>query len=149
MANGKSSLGATVAAGAAGGAAEVLWIAAAAAVLGTDGWAVARGVSATVIPDVAAVGAAPGLGLFIHFALSIILATAFAQTLGRQLRGAQLFLAALGALAAVWAFNFLVLLPLLNPAFVALLPHPVTLVSKLLFGVAMAGVLVHQQRVRS
>jgi hypothetical protein len=141
MANGSNSIGVAVVAGAAGGMAEVIWIAAAAVVLGTDGWAVARGVFATIVPDMAAVNAAPWFGLFIHFALSIVLAAAFAQTLGRRLRGAQLFFTALATLAVVWAFNFLVLLPLLNPAFVSLLPHPITLVSKLLFGVAMAAVL--------
>ena len=76
--------------------------------------------------------------------LSIALASVFVRALSRRLGAATIFLAALAALAAVWAFNFLLLLPLINPAFVSLLPHPVTLVSKLLFGVAMASVLVWQ-----
>jgi hypothetical protein len=37
----------------------------------------------------------------------------------------------------VWVLNFFLVLPWLNPAFVALLPYGVTLVSKLLFGLAM------------
>ncbi|HLD13557.1 MAG TPA: hypothetical protein VJB18_02450 [Burkholderiales bacterium] len=41
------------------------------------------------------------------------------------------------ALAAVWAVNFLVILPVVHPAFVYLLPYPVTLLSKLFFGLAM------------
>ncbi len=141
MADGKTRIGTALAAGAAGAMTEVIWIAAAAAVLGVNGWTVARGVSATVAPDLAALNAAPWFGLFIHFALSIVLAAAFAQTLGRRLRGAALLSAALGVLVAVWALNFFVLLPRLNPAFVSLLPYPVTLVSKLLFGVAMGAVL--------
>lgn len=141
MANGKTSVSIVLAAGAAGGMAEVLWIAAAAAVLGADGWAIARAVTTTVSSSLAASSLAPWIGLLIHFLLSIALAAVLIRAL-QHLRAAALWLAVLGALAAVWAFNFLLLLPLINPVFVALLPHPVTLLSKLLFGVAMASVLV-------
>ncbi len=143
MANGKTSAGIVLAAGTAGGVAEVLWIAAAATALGADGWAVARAVSTTVVPGLAASSVAPWIGLLIHFLLSIALAVVLVRALHHR-RAAVIFLAALTALAAVWAFNFLLLLPLIDPAFVALLPHPVTLISKLLFGVAMASVLVRQ-----
>lgn len=131
-----------VAAGVAGGMAEVLWVVAATAMLGSDGWAIARAVGATVLPAMAASSLAPWIGLVIHFLLSIALASVFVRAFGRQRSTATLFLGALGALATVWAFNFFLLLPLINPAFVSLLPYPVTLVSKLLFGVAMAAVLV-------
>ncbi len=131
-----------VAAGAAGGLAEVVWIAAVATALGADGWAIARAVGATVIPGMAASSFTPWIGLAIHFLLSIALASVMMRVLGRQRSAALRFLGALGALAAVWVFNFFLLLPLINPAFVSLMPHPVTLVSKLLFGVAMAAVLV-------
>ena len=144
MANGKTSAGIVIAAGAAGGMAEVLWIAVAATALGADGWAIARAVSTTVVPGLASSSLAPWIGLFIHFLLSIALAAVLVRAFSRQLHAAAIFLAALAALAAVWAFNFLLLLPLIDPAFVSLLPHPVTLVSKLLFGVAMASVLVRQ-----
>ena len=144
MADEKSAVSVVLAAGAAGGMAEVLWIAAAAMVLGADGWAISREVATTVVPGLAASSIAPWIGLLIHFLLSIALATVFVRALSHRLGAATLFLAALAGLAAVWAFNFLVLLPLINPAFVALLPHPVTLISKLLFGVAMASVLVWQ-----
>jgi len=49
-------------------------------------------------------------------------------------------------LAAVWAINFLVILPQLNPAFPDLLPSAVTFLSKILFGVAAAAVLQIEQR---
>jgi hypothetical protein len=49
-------------------------------------------------------------------------------------------------LACVWAINFFVVLPLISPAFVTLVPYPVSLVSKLLFGVAAAAVLRHHAR---
>ena len=96
------------------------------------------------MPGLASSSLAPWIGLFIHFLLSIALAAVLVRALSRPLHAAVIFLAALAALATVWAFNFLLLLPLIDPAFVSLLPHPVTLVSKLLFGVAMASVLVWQ-----
>lgn len=140
MPNGNTRI--AMSAGAAGGMAEVFWILAAAGAVGTDGWTVARAVGATVVPDLASSRVAPWLGLLIHFLLSFALAAMFVHALRRRLRPVLIFAAALASLAAIWAINFLVLLPSINPAFAALLPHPVTLVSKLLFGVAMAGVLV-------
>ena len=128
-------------AGLAGGGAEVLWIWLVGASFGTESWQVSRAVTATVAPVYAESAAAPWAGLAIHFLLSFALAATFAQTLARRLHGAALYTSALGALALVWAFNFLVLLPAINPEFTTLLPHPVTLFSKLLFGVAMAAVL--------
>ncbi len=139
MLNGK--VGVAMAAGIAGGMAEVLWIAAATTALGADGWAVARAVGATVIPAMADSSFAPEVGLAVHFLLSIVLAMVFMQALGRRRSTIVLFLVSLGALAAVWVFNFFLLLPLINPAFASLLPLPVTLMSKLLFGLAMAAVL--------
>ena len=134
--------GVVIAAGVAGGMAEVLWVAVATAMLGADGWAVARAVGTTVLPAMAASSLAPWIGLAIHILLSIALASVFVRAFGRQHSTATMFLGALGALTAVWALNFFLLLPLVNPAFASLLPYPVTLVSKLLFGVAMAAVLV-------
>ena len=128
-------------AGLAGGAAEVLWIWLVGGAFGTESWQVSRAVTATVAPVYAESAAAPWVGLGIHFLLSFALAATFARTLARRLHGAALFATAIGALALVWAFNFLVLLPAINPQFTTLLPHPVTLVSKLLFGAAMAAAL--------
>jgi hypothetical protein len=125
-------------AGTAGGAMEVLWIGAAAAVLGVEGSQVARAVAATVIPASSGLALAPWLGLAVHFLLSVALAAVFMRMVGNRLRGAVLIVAAMSALALVWAVNFFVLLPALNPALPELLPHPVTLTSKLLFGLAMA-----------
>ena len=102
---------------------------------------IAREVSATVAPMSAASALAPWLGLIIHFLLSLALALVFARVVGNRLRGAALLAASVGTLAAVWAFNFFVLLPAINPEFVTRLPYGVTLVSKLLFGVGMALVL--------
>ena len=141
------SAGQVAAAGAAGGAAEVLWIGLVTAVLGMDGWHVARAVTASVLPASGNWVLAPWVGLAVHFVLSLALAAVFARTVGRRMRGTALFAAAIGALGLVWAFNFFVLLPVLSPAFTALLPHPATLVSKLLFGAAMAAALHASTRV--
>lgn len=133
-----------VAAGAAGGIAEVMWISAATTALGMDGWAVARAVGAS-FPTLLSSSFTPWMGLLIHLLLSVALGILFVETIGRRLRPAPLFMAALASLAAVWAFNFLILLPLIHPSFVTLLPHPVTLISKLFFGLAMAVVLVRKE----
>jgi hypothetical protein len=47
----------------------------------------------------------------------------------------------MGSLAAVWAINYFVVLPVLSPGFVHLLPYAITLASKLAFGVAAAAAL--------
>ncbi len=44
-------------------------------------------------------------------------------------------------LAAVWTMNFFIVLPVLNPVFIVLMPYPATFASKMLFALAMAGVL--------
>jgi hypothetical protein len=129
-----------VIAGLAGGLAEVLWIGASAAVLGVDAVRVAREVAATVMPA----AATAELGLAVHLALSLALAAVFSGVTGHIWPHAGqgvLLVAAVALLAGVWAVNFLVLLPWLNPAFTALLPLGVTFVSKLLFAFALWGAL--------
>ena len=127
-------------AGAAGGVAEMLWVAA----YSSDPLAVAGGVTATVLPG--SPGAlAPLLGVGIHLFLSMALGLVLAKLLLAHVLprfgAAALMPAALGVLAAIWAVNFLVVLPLLAAPFVALMPLAATLASKLLFGAALAGVL--------
>jgi hypothetical protein len=72
--------------------------------------------------------------------LSLGLGLILAKMLLGLARG-SLMMAALGALAGIWALNFLVVLPAVNPAFVALMPFAVTLSSKLLFGAALGWTL--------
>ena len=132
-------------AGLAGGMAEVVFVAAWCAVSPLAGAAVLGGITASVFPAWAGAPFAPALGMLIHFTLSVALALAFGLALSRVLatRGARaLMTASVLALAAIWTFNFFVLLPVLNPAFAALMPYPVTLASKLLFGAAMGATLL-------
>ena len=134
-----------VIAGAAGGLAEIAWVSAYAVATGADAAALARGVTIAVGANAMLPNATVLAGIAIHMVLAIALGVALAaawQALARRrLGGSNLFLLVVTALAGVWAMNFLVVLPLLSPAFVHLIPYPVSLVSKLLFGVAAAETL--------
>jgi hypothetical protein len=59
----------------------------------------------------------------------------------RPARDGLVFSFMLGSLTVMWAVNIFIVLPATNPAFVHLLPYPVTLVAKLLFGLAAAATL--------
>ncbi len=135
-----------IVAGIAGGVMEMLWVMLYSSLGGAGAAEVARQITATVLPSMASANAAPALGIGIHFLLSVMLAAGFImlclRPVSQRYGPAGIVFASVAVLAAVWAMNFLVLLPALNPAFVALLPYTVTCASKLLFGLAMAGVLV-------
>lgn len=139
------SVAAAVSAGAAGGVAEMLWIAAYGAAAPASGLEVAREVTATALPAAAGLAFAPVIGVAIHMVLSIALGLVLAKLLwSRSLPrygSRALMPAALVALAGVWAINFFVVLPVLNPAFVTLLPLAATFTSKLLFGATMGWTL--------
>lgn len=139
------SIAAAISAGAAGGVAEMLWVGAYSAASPASGMEVAREVTATALPAAAGLAFAPVLGVLIHMALSIALGLALAKLLWSRLLprwgSRALMPAALAALAGVWAVNFFVVLPILNPAFVTLLPLAATFVSKLLFGATMGWTL--------
>jgi len=131
-------------AGLAGGAAEVAWVGLHALATGTPAAPIAEQITASLLPLSAVGAAAVPIGLLIHFSLALAVGAAFcalvhpiASRYGRDV----VLASALAALAAIWTFNFFVLLPVLNPTFVGLLPLPVTLASKLGFAIAMAAVL--------
>jgi hypothetical protein len=131
--------------GAAGGLAEIVWIALYGALTGSDASEVARAVSAVasaVLPG--ALAAAPvAAGIMIHMiiatALGIALVLLWSALPSRQSEYSFM----LAALTAVWAFNFLLFLPLIGPGFVEVVPYPASLFSKLMFGVAAAAMLRH------
>jgi hypothetical protein len=142
--------------GIAGGIAEIIWVASYGLFTGGSSAAVARGVSATVstvLPAVSLEMAPVAYGIVIHMALAVGLGVALVfawRALAEQrqrLVNEYAFMVA--ALAMVWAFNFFILLPLIDPAFVALIPYPASLLSKLLFGLAGAVMLRHMPVYRS
>ena len=132
-------------AGFTGGLAEVIWVSLYAALSPLQGWDVAREITVSVFGSPVAGAFAPGLGILIHFILSIAIALAFVAVLWaplmRRFGQPGVLGGAIAVLAAIWTMNFFVVLPVLNPAFVALMPLSVTLASKLLFGISLGVVL--------
>jgi hypothetical protein len=131
-------------AGLAGGVAEIAWIALYAQLAGTDAAAVASGVTGSLFPALGAVGVAAPLGIALHLGLALMLGIAVAMLLRLampRLAGSRIEPAlVVAALVAVWAVNFLVVLPVINPGFIVLVPLGAGLVSKVLFGAAAACV---------
>jgi len=142
-----------VAAGLAGGAIEVAWIALYQQIAGADGAAVARGVTQSVMPGMISASAEVPLGLAIHMglamALGVLIALALPRALPRLVGTAMEPLAVVATLIGVWAVNFFVVLPAINPAFVTLVPLSASLASKVLFGFAAAFVLRAARRHRA
>jgi hypothetical protein len=134
-------------AGLAGGLAEVAWVGFYGLISSTSAVEVARQITASVIPAAAALPLAPAFGSFIHFLLSALLGVALWTIAGGLIawrpRADRIMVAAVAFLTAVWAVNFFVVLPVLNPDFVALIPLPIAFLSKALFGVVMGWVLQH------
>jgi hypothetical protein len=132
-------------AGAAGGLAEIAWVTLYAGATGANPAMLARGVTTAVGVSALLPDNAVALGVTVHMAIAVALGVALAfawktmTSLRPQAIGLFPFMAA--ALAGVWAINFFVVLPTVSPAFVQMVPYSVSLVSKLLFGVAAAGVL--------
>jgi hypothetical protein len=130
------------AAGLAGSLAEVLWITAFCAATGRSATGVLRQITATVLNGSADTVWAPAAGIALHFLLGVLIAVAFGVVLRKRDVGSTArFAAALVLLTAIWAMNFFVLLPVLNPSFVTIVPLSASFLSKLLFGVAMAMAL--------
>lgn len=132
-------------AGLAGGAAEILWIAIFSRLSGGEAETVARGVTGTLIPGLEATAAGVPLGIAIHMGLAITLGIAIAVLVRSLLpRTAPPLIepaAVISLLVGVWAINFFLILPAINPAFVTLVPYTASLISKILFGASAAFVL--------
>jgi hypothetical protein len=137
-----------VLAGAAGGLTEIAWVAVYAWSTGTDPAVVARGVTtaagvSALLPDSPVM-----LGIAVHLTLAVTLGVALSfgwralsKSVGFAVNPYPLMLA---ALVGVWAVNFLVVLPIVSPAFVHLVPYSISLMSKILFGAAAAEIVRDQ-----
>jgi hypothetical protein len=137
-------------AGLAGGIAEIIWIALYSQVATLSAADVSRQVVWSIAPALADSAFAPVLGIGIHLALSVLLAFAFGllvwAPLARKFEPGLIVVACAAALVFVWAVNFFVVLPQLNPVFVSLMPYPITFFSKLLFGLAAGWSLYRFER---
>lgn len=137
-----------VIAGVAGGVAEIAWVMLYAGATGTDPATLARGVT-TAAGMSALFSAAPAaLGVTVHMSLAVALGIALSfgwrALSSHRLAMASPFPFMLAALVSVWAVNFFVVLPIISPAFIHLAPYPVSLMSKVLFGLAAAEALRRQ-----
>jgi hypothetical protein len=132
-----------VLAGFAGGLAEVAWVTGYTALSGASGTAVAQGVTTAFLPGLNGSSFAVGLGIVLHMLLAVGLGVAvtaaFSAPLLRRIGDWPRSTLVVLTLGIVWVFNFLVVLPVLEPGFLTLLPLAATLASKLLFGVAAAA----------
>jgi hypothetical protein len=142
-----------VIAGAAGGLAEVAWVTFYAGVTGGDPAVLARGVTSAAGVSALLPTSPATLGAGIHMSLAVALGVAlsFAWSALRECRSSLTnpYPLMLAVLAAVWAVNFFIVLPVVSPAFVHMVPYAVSLTSKLLFGAAAAEVLRRQPRTMS
>jgi hypothetical protein len=139
-----------VVAGAAGGIAEIIWIFVYASATGTDAASLARGVTTAAGVNFLLQGSPAAFGVAIHMMLAVTLgiALAFSWTALSRRWPKQISAYAVMpiALAGVWAVNFLIVLPIIDLNMVQIVPYPVSLISKLLFGVAAAAALSHRRR---
>jgi hypothetical protein len=126
----------------AGGLAEIIWVSLYATTASLTAANVAREVTASLLPAFAVGMTGIWLGIVIHMLLAILLGFAFAFVIWKPFARSRGIVATLVVsvltLAAVWAINFFVVLPVLNPVFITLMPYSVTFASKMLFALAMA-----------
>lgn len=137
-----------ITAGMVGGMMEILWVSLYSSLSSVSATNVAREISITLLPFTANSHYAPMLGILIHLILSLLLTISFNAIIlkpaVRQFGNSSIILFSFTTLAIVWAVNFFIVLPVLNPSFITLMPYNVTLISKLLFGLAMAWVFIKQ-----
>jgi hypothetical protein len=130
----------------AGGTAEIIWVSLYASFTTIEGATVAREVTASLLPAYAAGSSGVLFGIVIHTLLAVAFGYAFAFALWKPFARPRGLVATLTVsvltLATLWALNFFVVLPVLNPVFITLMPYPVTLASKMLFALAMAVILM-------
>lgn len=130
-------------AGIAGGTVEVLWVMIYCLGSPLQASFVAEEVTRSFLPQMAGVTAVIA-GLCIHYVLAVLIAGMAAAVYLRVFAGdidePAIFVTSIAALVVIWAANFFVVLPRVNPAFVTLMPYTVTLISKIGFGIAMSWI---------
>ena len=138
-----NTAGTIVLAGIAGGTVEVVWVALFCLIAPLQSSLVAEEVARSFMPQITGTSALAA-GLIIHYVLAVLVAGIVAivllRLLGNRFDMRSVIAVSTAALAAIWAINFFVILPLVNAEFVTLMPYAVTLVSKLGFGAAAGWV---------
>jgi hypothetical protein len=134
-----------VVAGVAGGLAEIAWVTLYAGATSADPATVASGVTTAAGLSALFPAAPVAVGVTVHMALAVTLGIALSfgwRTLSsHRLDAVGPFPFMLAALVGIWAVNFFAVLPIISPAFIHLAPYPVSLMSKVLFGLAAAEAL--------
>ena len=137
-----------VVAGVAGGFAEIAWVTLYAGATGGDPATLARAVTTAAGVSALFPAAPVAMGVTVHMSLAVTLGIALSfgwrALSSRRLEIASPFPFMLAALIGVWAVNFFAVLPGLSPAFIHLVPYSVSLVSKVLFGLAAAAAFRRQ-----
>lgn len=132
-------------AGLAGGAAEIAWIMLYSGLGDSDAAVVAQGITSTFSPTVATSPAGAAIGILIHVLIAVVLGIALTISVQRLLPRSSSALPEscliVASLIVIWAINFYVVLPLINPEFVHVIPLEASLASKVLFGIGAAFVL--------
>ncbi len=137
-----------VAGGLAGGVAEIVFMAVYCLVSGKSGASILSLVTFTFSDRGFAFGPIGAYsGVLIHLALSILIGISFSIAMflidnntDKEPATRTVFSAAV-LLTGIWAFNFFILLPRINPEFVAMVPAKAAFFSKFLFGLSL-GVFV-------
>jgi hypothetical protein len=140
-----NTTGTVLLAGVVGGTAEVAWVMLFCLMSPLQSSLVAKEIARSFLPQIAGFSAVM-IGLIIHYVLSVLIAGIFAITAMRMLANKidvpAVPVASGAVLVGIWAINFFVTLPIINPDFVTLMPYSVTLLSKLGFGMTMGWVFV-------
>ena len=137
-----------IVAGVAGGLAEIAWVTLYAGATSADPATFASGVTTAAGLSALFPAAPVAVGVTVHMALAVTLGIGLSfgwRALSwHRLDAAGPFPFMLAALVGVWAINFFAVLPIISPAFIHLAPYPVSLISKVLFGLAAAEALRRQ-----
>jgi hypothetical protein len=132
-------------AGLLGGLIEIGWVSLYGEITGEDARAFARGITSAVgvralLPSFHSAFLDVLANMTFVVVLSVVLTFAWRAIAGKR-NWTNPFPFMLAALAGVWVINFFVVLPIIRPAFIHLVPYPVSLASALLLGVVVAAVV--------
>ena len=132
-----------VLAGIAGGTVEIIWGMLYCFGSTLQASLVSEEVARSFLPGMAGLAAVIA-GVAIHYVLALLIAgiagIAYLRIFAGDIDEPATFATSITALVFVWALNFFVILPVVNPVFVTLMPFTVTLISKVGFGIAMGWV---------